>query len=197
MKTSSVVVALGAALVAAGAGGAAACGYHPGLSTATFDAVHPRSLGVAVAIHRAQDRGILPAEPAAPAFQGFPGQGYRHAVRELQDLQARLAHGAPRSGPDGAAQGEPWRFAFVFVRSRLWAQYTVRPDGTSVEIHTPPADKGETVVLSDESVLNAIFEGRLTFGAAVDQGLVQFADDKSERARLHFAAAFEVVPAGQ
>lgn len=192
MKTRSVVVMVCAALVATGAGGALACGYHPGLSATTFDAVHPRSLGVAVAIHRAQDRGILPAEPAAPAFQSFTGEGYRHAVRQLRDLQEHLSQVAPGLHADGA-----FRFAFVFVRSRLWAQYTVRPDGASVEIHTQPADKDEAVVLSDESVLNAIVGGRLTFSSAVDQGLVQFAEDRDERTRVFLAAAFEVVQVGQ
>lgn len=192
MKTRSVVVTLCAALVAAVAGSAFACGYHPGLTSDTFDAVHPRSLGVSLAIHQARDQGVLPAEPAPSAFQGFPGQAYRHAVRELQDIQERLARVAPRFDKDGV-----WRFAFVFVRSRLWAQYIVRPDGASLEVHTAPASPGETVVLSDESVLSAIEDGHLTFRSAVDRGLVQFADDRSERARSILAAAFDVAPGVQ
>lgn len=192
MKTRSVVMALCASLLATGAGGALACGYHPGLTSDTFDAVHPRSLAVAVAIHKAQGSGVLPADPPAPTLATFAGNGYRHAVGELRGLQERLAQVAPRLDADGT-----WRFAFVFVRSRLWAQYTVRPDGASVEVHTPPAAAGETVVLSDESVLNAIVDGQLSFNAAVDQGLVQFADDRSERAQLLLAAAFAGVPPGQ
>lgn len=192
MKTRSLVGIACAAFLAAGAGGALACGYHAGLTSDTFDAVHPRSLGVAVAIHKAQGEGVLPADPPAPRLQSFAGNGYRQAVSELRELQARLAEVAPRLDKD-----ETWRFAFVFVRSRLWAQYTVRPDGASVEVHTAPADKGETVVLSDESVLNAIVAGRLAFDAAVDQGLLQFADDRSERARVLLAAAFGTAPVGQ
>jgi len=192
MKTRSVVVMLCAALAAAGAGRAVACGYHPGLSADTFDAVHPNSLAVAVALHRAQGAGVLPAEPAAPGLRGFPGEDYRRAVRNLQALQARLDQLAAAPGADGAV-----RFSLVFVRTRLWSQYTVRPDGASVDIHSPAAAKGETVVLSDESVLSAIEDGRLAFSAALNQGLVQIADDPGERARIVLAAAFETASAGQ
>lgn len=198
MKTRSVVVTLCAALVA-GVGSAFACGYHPGLTSSTFDAVHPRSLGVAVALHRAQAQGVLPAEPAKPGLQGFPGTEYRHAVRELQDLQARLAKIALHADADkeGTAKDESRRFAFVFVRSRLWAQYKVGPDGASVQIHSAPAEAGEAVVLSDESVLDAIAAGRLTFRSAVDQGLLQFADDRDEQVHALLTAAFAVAFLGQ
>ncbi|MGR7994443.1 hypothetical protein [Xanthobacter sp. ZOL 2024] len=190
MKTPSVLVMLCVALLAAGAGAARACGYHPGLSSDTFDAVHPRSLGVAVALNRAQNDGMLPPAPAG--LPGFPGQEYRRAVRELQELQERLTRVAPRFA---AAHG--WRFAFVFVRSRLWAQYTVGPEGARVEVHTPPAGAGEAVVLSDEAVLAAILSGKLTVKTAREAGLLQFADDGDEAAQRILSAALERAPVGQ
>lgn len=197
MKTRSVVVTLFALLVTAGAGGALACGYHPGLSSDTFDAAHPRSLAVAVALHRAQTDGLLPGEPATPALQGFPGADYRHAVRELQQVQERLARVAPRFDKETAGRDGSWRFAFVFVRSRLWAQYTIRPDGASIEIHTPPARPGEAVALSDEAVLGAILSGKLALKTALDAGLLQFADDRDAATQHILSAALDEVSVGQ
>lgn len=187
MKTSSAILMLCASITVACAGSALACGYHPGLTNSAFDVVHPRSLSVAMAIRRAQDNGILRADPAILVSQGFPGDGYRSAVRQLKELEERLARIAPAFNKGGT-----WHFAFVCVRSRLWARYTVRPDDASAVIHTPPANDSETVVLSDERVLNAIATGRLAFDSAVEQGLLQFANDKDEKVFRILRAALAV-----
>ena len=177
------ILLLSALITSVCASGALACGYHHGLANSTLEAVHPKSLSVAVAIRRAVNRGALENSSKTTALPTFAGGEYRQAVRQLRGLEEKLARIAPRFQAE-----ESWRFAFVFVRSRLWAQYTIRPDGASAIVHAPAAGDGETTVLSDESVLNAILEARLAFDDAVDQGLLQFANDRDGKV-LHILRA--------
>lgn len=114
------------------------------------------------------------------------GGGYRDAVRQLQDLSEKISRVLPQT-----ENGESWDFAFVYVRTRLWAQYAVRSDGATVMVHTAAAASNEIVVVSDESVLKAVLSGRLTFQAAVESGLIQFSNDRNAKAYQLLRAAFE------
>lgn len=167
---------------------ALACGYHSGLENAAFDVVHPKSIGVAVAIRQATDRGFLESRPTPVTLASLWGGDYRDAVRQLQELDEKISRAAPEMN-----DGEDWKFAFVYVRTRLWAQYTVRSDGATVMVHTPAAASSEIVVLSDESVLKAINSGRLSFQTAVAEGLIQFSNDRNDKAYQILRAAFEGV----
>jgi hypothetical protein len=57
-------------------------------------------------------------------------------------------------------------------------------------VHTPAAASNEIVVLSDESVLNALLSGHLAFRTAVESGLIQFSNDRDARAYQILRAAF-------
>jgi hypothetical protein len=124
---------------------AMACGYHSGLENAAFDVVHPKSIGVAVATRQATDRRLLASQPVRATTVSLWGGNYRDAVRQLQMLDDKVAHVAPRMGT-----GNAWTFSFVYVRTCLWAQYTVRSDGATVMVHAPAAASNDIVVLSDE-----------------------------------------------
>ncbi len=179
----------GALALAAGVHGAMACGYHPGLSSATFETVHPKSLAVAVAIRQAKDGGLLPAIPGSASLPTFAGVGYRNAVAELRQLRDRLAHAAST-----AETGRDVRFALVFVQTRLWTQFAIAPGATEATIHAPPAGDGETVVLTDEAVLEAILEERMSLEVAVERGLVQFSNDRDGAAAAVLRAALSGGP---
>jgi hypothetical protein len=114
------------------------------------------------------------------------GGGYRDAVRQLQDLNAKLSRVASRMD-----NGKSWKFAFVYVRSRLWAQYRVRSDGATALVHTPAAANSEVVVLSDETVLKALLSGHLAFQTAFENGLIQFSNDRDDKTFKILRAAFE------
>lgn len=161
--------------------GAMACGYHPGLSNAPFDVAHPQSLSVALAVRQATDSGVLEPWSTSSLF----GAEYRSAVKQLRSLQKKLAR-----VPSSAKGGESRHFAFVFVRSRLWAQYMVGPNGTKAVIHTAAARDGEVVLLSDEAVLEAVINDRLAFDDAVKQGLLKFANDQDGKTFEMVRAAF-------
>jgi hypothetical protein len=63
---------------------AMACGYHPGLANPAFDAVHPKSLSVAMAIRQATIGGVLETQTTTAALPTFAGVGYRRAVHQLR-----------------------------------------------------------------------------------------------------------------
>jgi hypothetical protein len=162
----------GTLAVAASAHGALACGYHSGLANAAFDVAHPRSLAVAVAIRQAADRGVLDKREE-PAKLALFGAGYRRAVRQLHELEDRLARVASRLDSLESRQ-----FALVLVRSRLWTRYVIHAGDVKAVVHTAAADDSETVVLSDESVLSAVVDKQVAFDAAVEQGLVEIVNDR-------------------
>lgn len=172
MRTVSLPLA--AAVLAGCLQGALACGFHPGLASNTFDVVHPRSLGVAVAVARATRSGQLRV-PEKPALPTFVGSDYRQAVDELRALQDRLDRAA-------TAGGGTVDFALVFVGPRLWTTYHVRPDGAGAEIHVAASGIDQLVVLTDETVLAALLAGGLDYDAAVDQGLLVVTNDPDGRA---------------
>ncbi|PJR14335.1 hypothetical protein CEJ86_14780 [Sinorhizobium meliloti] len=75
----------------------------------------------------------------------------------------------------------------MFVRSRLWSDFTAQPGRTKVNIHVDGPVQGEPIVLTDESVLRALFSRQLTFDVAVNQGLLQILQDGRTHALLQAA----------
>ncbi len=166
-----------------------ACGYHVGLADARFDVVHPKSLSVAVALRKASLSGhldvTLPTESRLPTFVS---KGYATAVRQLTELRSRLAHGTARLDQDDAR-----RFALVFVRSRLWSEYVGLGQDIALTVHTPPTNKPTPLILSDETVLRALFEGDLSLDEAMKEGLLVVANDPDGRLERVFRTAFRTV----
>lgn len=181
---------LGALLLAGCLHGAVACGYHPGLSSDTFDVVHPQSLTVAVAVNRALRAGLIEPPPAKPALPTLVSLEYRQAVDELRGLQERLDQVA--RGPDA---DEPLDMSLVFVASRLWTEYTLTNEGAEARVHVPAAALDKLVVLTDEAVLAALLSGRLSVDDALGQRLLVIVNDPGDRAASALHAAFSLSPA--
>jgi hypothetical protein len=181
--TVSLLAALMAALNFHGA--ALACGYHPGLAGATFDVVHPKSLGVVVAINGAKQQGLLDDPTATTKAGDLFGSGYRQAVQDLTALETKLRNAAEFFDSDRTGT-----FALVLVSSRLWSHYRVGGGNAMAEIHASPAGENDTIILSDEAVLDALVNGRMSFDLAVANGLIQIVNDPEGRTAALLEAAF-------
>lgn len=171
-------------IMALNAHAALACGYHSSLDSSTFNVAHPGSVTVASAIYRAQDRGTLDARITTSSSASLFGAGYREAVQYLKQLERSVARGATARNDTGRQ-----RFALLLVRSRLWTDFTAQPGRTKANIHVDGPVEGEPIVLTDESVLRALFQGRLTLDAAIDQDLVRIVDDHDRKTHALLQAA--------
>jgi hypothetical protein len=165
---------------------ALACGYHSSLDSSTFNVAHPGSVAVASAIYHAGERGILDDRITTARSATLFGQGYREAVEQLRRLERGVANRTADLGDTGSR-----RFAVLFVRSRLWTDFTAQPGRTKVNIHVDGPVQGEPIVLTDESVLRALFSRQLTFDVAVNQGLLQVLQDHDGKIHTLLQAAFD------
>jgi hypothetical protein len=165
-------------------GPALACGYHSGVAGTRFDVVHPKSLGVVMAINGAKEQGLLDDRTAATKAADLFGSGYRQAVQDLTALETKLRNVAGFFDSDRAG-----KFALVLVSSRLWSHYRVGGGNATVEIHASPAAENDTIILSDEAVLDALVNERLSFDLAVANGLIQIVNDSEGRTAALLEAA--------
>ncbi|MDW9393083.1 hypothetical protein [Sinorhizobium meliloti] len=177
-------IVLVSTMVALSAHAALACGYHSSLDSSTFNVAHPGSLAVATAIYRAQDRGTLDARITTSRSASLFGAGYREAVQYLKQLERSVARSATAWNDTGRQ-----RFALLLVRSRLWTDFTAQLGRAKANIHVDGPVEGEPIVLTDESVLRALFSGQLTLDAAIDQGLVRIVDDHDRKTHALLQAA--------
>ncbi|PND24894.1 hypothetical protein [Sinorhizobium sp. M4_45] len=183
MQPTPVIVSI---MLTVNAHAALACGYHSSLDSSTFNVAHPGSVAVASAIYHAGERGILDDRITTARSATLFGQGYREAVEQLRRLERGVANRTADLGDTGSR-----RFAVLFVRSRLWSDFTAQPGRTKVNIHVDGPVQGEPIVLTDESVLRALFSEQLTFDVAVNQGLLQILQDRDGRTHALLQAAID------
>lgn len=153
-------IAAAAALLGATAS-ASACGFD-GLLGDQFSAQHPKSLPVAFAINdsvvaRIVDRGALAPIQAGP-------KGYWRAMTRLGHFASLLAETA-----------EPGKLADVsvlLIDSRLWTRLRAGAAGYELEPHARGPAPGDAVVVTNEFILAAVTEGRLSARRALEIGVV-------------------------
>jgi hypothetical protein len=172
------MLALWAALFGASAD-AQACAFD-GLLGPGLTAQHPRSIAVALAIRAAVDEGLIGPDAVSPIVPG--GAGYWRAVSRLRAFELPLIAAAERTGPV---------ISILLVDSSLWARLAPARDGMALEIHTPAARPGDVAIVTSEAILAAVTDGRLTFDAALDRGLIAIdaAPEASTTIRLALTSA--------
>lgn len=165
-----------AALLAAQAGVAAACGFDAPLGN-TFTPMHPKSLAVAFAVRDATVAGAI--EPAAdPAAAGQAG--YWRAVGHLTALQRVLSAAHSESAAP---------VSVLFIDSGLWARLTPAAKGFAMDVHTEGAKPGDAVVVTSEPVLTAILDKRLPIAEALARGLIVVDGEAADAMRGLIATA--------
>jgi hypothetical protein len=177
-STKAAAVALAVAAAVAGSPNAQACGYHDpsGYGVGMLNWAYPDALHVRTAVWMAQGEGLLvraapviDADPASPAYR-------LQQMMRLRQTQAGLD--ALRDGLDAAVDDRALpAFAIVLIGPMLWARFE-RVNGVLVMAsHVAGPAPGDVVIVTDEPVVAALVDGRLTPPAARERGLVKFYGD--------------------
>jgi hypothetical protein len=156
-------------------GGAAACGFDSILGN-SFSAMHPKSIGVALAIRNAVEAGALDRSATDPIAPG--SAGYWRAVKHLNAFQRLLA-----AAPDHAEVRTA--ITVLLIDSGLWTRLTPKAGGFDMTVHVDSARPDDVVVVTNEAVLATVLERRLAPEAALGRGVLAIdgATDAASRVR--------------
>jgi hypothetical protein len=173
-----------AALALAVATPAPACGYHDPSSVALgmLNLAYPDSLHVRTAVWTAQLEGTL--DRAEPTIVGSasPDELFRRTLRLRQTL-ARLD--ALRGQIDAALDGAPPpAFSIVLIGPMLWSRFEAQDGALKLSAHSTGPDSGDVVIVTDEPVVAALLEGRISPPEARERGLLRVYGEADNATRL-------------
>lgn len=155
---------LAAGLASGDVRGALACGFDAPLGN-SFSAMHPKSIGVAVAIQGTVAAGMTEAPLLDPLTPG--AAGYWRAIGRLERLSVRLSAAGQR-------QAAPLHdISILLIDSGLWSRFRVAGDGYDLEQHLTTATTGDVVVVTSEAVLAAILDAQIPASTALDRGMIE------------------------
>jgi hypothetical protein len=157
-----------AAGLTAGSTTAFPCGFEDPTSVSSARGVlnwaYPNSLHVISAVWRAQQGGLISRdEQPVPVKSLF---GYSKATVRLGALRDRLSAVMDR----GQA---PPAFSMVLIGPVLWTRYEPTGNALNMISHADGPSNGDVVIVTDEPVVAALIEGRVTPQLARQTGLVR------------------------
>lgn len=158
----------GATWIAA-ASDASSCGFEDPNSVhvarALIDWAYPRSLHVTSAVWQAQLDGVLAVSSSSQSPRTIVG-AYGAAARALRRLGEELSR----------HQQSPRRpsISLVLIGPVLWARFAVDGTAQEPEIHSRGPSTGDVVVVTDQPVIEALVNGRLTTATAERRGLIRY-----------------------
>ena len=162
-------IALGAAAVLlASTVTAVSCGFENPNSVSAqrglLNLAYPNALYVISAVWRAQQEDLIERDNRPPAVKAL--LGYRGAVGKLETLRTRLERGLTAS--------EIPAFSLMLVGPVLWSRYAQSDDVLTMASHLQGPESGDLVVVTDEPVIAALNDGRLTLKDAGELGLIRY-----------------------
>ena len=125
---------------------------------------YPNALYVISAVWRAQQEDLIERDNRPPAVKAL--LGYRGAVGKLETLRTRLERGLTAS--------EIPAFSLMLVGPVLWSRYAQSDDVLTMVSHLQGPESGDLVVVTDEPVIAALNDGRLTLKDAGELGLIRY-----------------------
>lgn len=153
---------------------ALACGYHDPASAGVgmLNWAYPDSLHVRTAVWMAQAGGVLAAREPLPVGDPLSGTFRFQQSLRLRETQARLEE--LRGRVQTALDDQPMpAFAMVLIGPMLWTRFD-NSDGTvEMASHATGPARDDVVIVTDEAVVAALVDGRLTAEKAQAQGLVK------------------------
>jgi hypothetical protein len=156
-----------AAGLVGGSTAALPCGYEDPTSASTargiLNWVYPNALHVATAVWNAQREGILGRDEQPAAVKAL--LGYHKAVQRLRVFRDRLS-----AAVDGGAVPA---YSMVLIGPMLWTRYELTGATPSMTPHVDGPASGDVVIVTDEPVVTALNEGRLTPQAPRELGLMR------------------------
>jgi len=152
---------------------ARACGYHDpsSLNLGMLNLAYPDALHVRTAVWMAQRDGAI-SRDEQPAATDPPTAAIR-AMFRLRETVLRL--GALRERIGAALDGRPVpAFSMVQIGPMLWTRFEPAGAMLAMVAHSTGPASDDVVVVTDEPVVAALLEGRLTPREARALGLVRF-----------------------
>jgi hypothetical protein len=161
------------ATVLAGCPVVQACGYHDpsSINLGMLNWSYPDALHVRTAVWMAQRDGALSRDD--PPAASSPQTATMSAMRHLHAVSMKLALFRHRLG--ATLDGRPIpSFSMVFIGAMFWVRF--EQSGTRLEMtpHASGPASEDAVIVTDEPVVTALLDGRITPQEARQRGLVQF-----------------------
>ncbi|MBY0224785.1 MAG: hypothetical protein K2Q28_03155 [Hyphomicrobium sp.] len=132
---------------------------------AMIDWAYPKSLHVISAVWRAQLDGLIAGSAhikPAPSIMG----NYATAAHVLRRLGEKIS--SQRANPASPS------VSLVLIGPVLWTRFSAGGDRSEPQIHTGGPAPGDVVVVTDEPVIEALLDGRLTADTAENKGLIRY-----------------------
>ncbi len=168
------MAAWGAAIVLGASSAAQACGYHDPANTSAgmLNWAYPDAMHVRTAVWMAQASGVLPRREPVPDLDPLSVTSrFQQSIR-LRDTQARLDE--LRHRIDAGLAGQPMpAIAVVLIGPMLWTRFESIAGNVNMVSHATGPVGEDVVIVTDEAVVAALAEGRLTAREARAQGLVR------------------------
>lgn len=146
---------------------AVSCGFEDPKSAAVARGILnwtlPESLHVTTSVWQARASGIIGGDQAPAAVTAL--LGYQKATDRLSAFRDGLVAGLHRHAVPPVS--------VVLLGPMLWTRF--EPNGPTVDmaVHMSGPATGDTVIVTDEPVIAALVEGRLTMRDARDLGLLR------------------------
>lgn len=164
----ATTVALAASLMAAApVSEGRACGYDSPqtVSQGFLNWLYPDSLHVVGAISREVAARRLPLANFDQTGPDLFGRRFKLTATALEQFGDMLRVASP--GPSQPS------VSLVVVEPMLWTRFDQGPNGLRTTIHVSGAQPGDLVLVAGEAVIAEIAARRLTFGQAVERGVVR------------------------
>ena len=147
---------------------AVSCGFENPNSVSAqrglLNFAYPNSLHVTSAVWRAQQEDLIERDNRPPAVKAL--LGYRWAVSKLEVFRAHLEKAmVGAEAPD---------FSVMLIGPVLWTRYAQSDDVLTMTSHLEGPERGDVVVVTDEPVIAALNDGRLTLKDAGELGLIRY-----------------------
>ena len=162
-----------------------ACGYHDPTtaSVGMLNWAYPDALHVRTAVWIAQSSGLLAPREPGPALDPSSAVFRLQQMARWRETQSRL--GAVQGRIQAALDGRPMpSFAMVLIGPMLWTRYESAGDSVNMVLHDTGPRSDDVVIVTDEAVVAALTEGRITPRNARAAGLVKTYGTRESVARL-------------
>ena len=151
---------------------AQACGYHDPASVnlGALNMAYPDALHVRTAVWMAQRDGELP--PRETTTDGDPQTATINAMLRLGRTVAMLGALRDRIAVPAGGRSVP-SFSVILIGSMLWARFEPRIGELALQAHADGPVQGDVIVVTDEPVVAALAEEKITPQEARRLGLVR------------------------
>ncbi|MCO5066502.1 MAG: hypothetical protein M9924_19150 [Rhizobiaceae bacterium] len=141
-----------------------ACGYDNPQSIAlgSLNWVYPDALYVHTAVSQAEAAGLLPSDGLGA--QRGPFAFYR-ATATMKSFGTNLADARLAEG--GVA------ISVVLIPQAMWTRYEIGPNGVNVHGHAEGPLEDDLVIVTEETVVRALVDGKLDPMTAENKGLLR------------------------